>query len=344
MKVLVVGDSYFPAEVFGSGFGSLADRHELEFMAVTGSPGFVASTPSELRLREFQGAPKQVASRLTDHDVLIVHGAPVTEEVLRASPELALVGCARGGPVNVDVQAARELGVTVTTAPGKNAHSVADLTMAFAVILARALPRAESFLREGNRLTSAFDGAEFFGLDLLGLRLGLVGLGRVAREVSARAISFGMEILAYDPLVDEDTIRSAGARAVMLEELFGEADIISLHARQTAENRHMIDRRLLALSKPGTFLINTAREGLVDESALVEALSSGRLAAAALDVFEPDGAVNDLLVSGSELLDRLVITPHIGGATQQTLERGAQMMASEIDRFAKGEPLLYAVG
>jgi D-3-phosphoglycerate dehydrogenase len=343
MKVLVAGDSFFPAHVFEAGFGFLGEQHQFDFVQVTATHNFEATTPSELRIREFEGAPGELTSRLTDHQVLIVHGAPVTEEVLKTSPHLKLVGCARGGPVNVDVQAARELEITVTTAPGKNAESVADLTLAFAVMLARGLPRAEGFLRAGGRLTSAFDGAEFFGLDLVGLRLGLVGFGRVGREVCSRALAFGMEVVAYDPLVQAEAISATGSVPVPLAELVQTADIVSLHARQTPDNRHMINASLLQRCKPGAFLINTAREGLVEEPAVVAALEAGRLAGVALDVFEPDGAFNDLLVCGSSILDKVIVTPHIGGATQQTLQRGVQMMAGEIDRFSRGEPLLYAV-
>lgn len=343
MKVLVVGDSYFSAEAFENGLHSLVGRHDLEFMEVTSGPGFEASTPSERQLREYQGTPGQVASRLTDHEVLIVHGAPVTEEVLRASPRLGLVGCARGGPVNVDIEAARQLGVTVSTAPGKNAESVADLTLAFVLMLARGLPRAQGFLRSGNRLTSTFDGAEFFGCDLIGLTLGLIGCGRVAREVCKRALPFGMHVIAYDPLVDVEVIADAGANAASLADLVRAADIISLHARETSDNRHMIDAPMLSSCKPGAFLINTAREGLVDERAVVAALEEGQLAGAALDVFEPDGALSDLLASGSSVLGKIVVTPHIGGATRQALRRGAEMMAAEVERFSLREALLYAV-
>jgi len=343
MKILVVGDSFFPSEAFRLGMRALSDEHSMEFIEVTREPAFEPSTESEKRLREFEGTPAQVTSALTNHDVLVVHGAPVSDEVLRASPNLGLVCCARGGPANVDVESARSLGIRITTAPGKNAPSVADLTLGFAVMLVRGLHKAETFLRTGNRMTTNFDGAQFFGLDLVGLTLGLIGFGRVGREVCTRALAFGMEVLAYDPNVNPEEMTALGAKPATRESVVGRADIVSLHARSTSDNRHMVDGALLSEMRPGAFFINTAREALVEEKALLEALETGHLAGAALDVFEPDGAVNDALVADARVLEKLVVVPHVGGATRQTLQRGAEMVAADIERFGRGDELLYGV-
>lgn len=344
MKVLVIADSYFSLDTFRDGFEPLSDRHVIEFAEVTRVPDFMPSTESERCLREYEGTPDQVVSALTDHEVLVVHGAPVSEDVLRASPRLALVGCARGGAVNIDLDAADRLDIAVTSTPGKNAPSVADLTMAFAISQARRLPQAERFLYDGNRLTTAFDGARFLGSDLDGLTLGLIGFGRVCREVCGRAHAFGMNVLAFDPFVDPKVMSEAGVRAAeSLETVMQQGDIVSLHARETADNHHMIDERALQHCRPGTYFINTAREGLVDERALLSALESGAIGGAALDVFEPDGPVNDALVAQSDVLEKLIVMPHIGGATRQTLERGIAMIASEITRFSDGDRLLYQI-
>lgn len=336
MRILVVGDSYVPVEVFAEGLARLGPAHELAYLQIDQFRPFEPSTPSEQRIREFAGDPAEVAGALDGHAVLVVHGAPVTDEVL-AAPGLRLVCCARGGPVNVDTGAATERGIPVVTTPGKNAESVADQALAFMVMLARRFPEAQRFLAEGNRAGgSTFEGAQFFGHDLTGHTLGLVGYGNVGRRVAGRARAFGMQILVHDPYVERDG--DDGVEWVdSLSELLGRADVVSVHARATPENARLFDAAAFAAMKPGSYFLNTARETLVDEQALADALASGHLAGAALDVVDPQTA------AGPHPLLRhpnVVLTPHIGGATHETLLRGVEMIAAEIDRFAAGEPLV----
>jgi D-3-phosphoglycerate dehydrogenase len=257
----------------------------------------------------------------------------VTSAVLEASRELRLVACARGGPVNVDVEAVTARGLPLVNTPGKNAEAVADLTIAFLVMLARGLRTGQRFLAGGNRLRNNWEGARFMGSDLRRHVLGLVGYGQVGRRVADRALPFGMTVLAYDPYARVD---GAAAQVDSLEELLARADFVSLHARATAENERLIDARALAVMKRGAFLVNTARETLIDEDALDAALESGHLAGAALDVFAGDAR---------RLLrhENVVLTPHLGGATRETLLQGAEMIADEIVRFAAGEPLVNVV-
>ena len=244
--------------------------------------------------------------------------------------------CARGGPVNVDTAAATERGIPVVTTPGKNAESVADQALAFMVMLARRFPEAQQFLAGGNRAGgSTFEGAQFFGHDLIGHTLGLVGFGNVGRRVATRARAFGMRILVHDPYLD-----AADADGVewvdSLPDLLGRSDFVSVHARATAENSRLFDAAAFSAMKPGSYFLNTARETLVDEHALADALASGHLAGAALDVVEPQAA------PGPHPLLRhpnVVLTPHIGGATHETLLRGVEMIAAEIERFSAGQPL-----
>lgn len=335
MKILVVGDSYFREDAFRDGLSPLAERHELEFMQVRPNIDFQPGSGSESRLSEYEGSPDQVVAALSDHEVLVVHGAPVSADVLQASPCLRLVCCARGGPVNVDVEAAASLGVTVFTTPGKNAPAVADLTIALGVMLARSVKPAMAFLQQGGRLVSTFDGAQFFGSELSGLHLGLVGFGRVGAEVCARALGFGMKVSAYDPFVDAAAIASAGALATDLDSLARHAHIVSLHARQTAENRHLVDADLLATFRQGSYLINTARESLVDEGAVMQALRAGHLAGVAVDVFHPDGPIARALLDGE---DRLVALPHVGGATYETMRRAASQIVDRIIEHAAAVP------
>jgi D-3-phosphoglycerate dehydrogenase len=333
VRILVAGDSFMPVEVFRRAFAALEPEHEIRYIQMDAARVLAPATPSEKVIREFEGHPAQLAELLAGEQVLIVHGAPVTGAVLDAAPSLELVGCARGGPVNVDVGAATARGVAVAHTPGKNAESVADLTLAFLVMLARGIRAAQEFLLAGGELGgSNFEGAQFLGDDLGGRVLGLVGFGQVGRRVALRALAFGMDVLVHDPFVEPS--EATDVRFVDLDELLAGSDFVSLHARASADNEQLFDASAFAAMKPGAAFVNTARASLVDEEALVQALESGHLAGVALDVVRPrpDGSRHPLI--GHR---RAVITPHIGGATHQTLARGAQMLADEIARLAAGQ-------
>ncbi|HYM65815.1 MAG TPA: NAD(P)-dependent oxidoreductase, partial [Patescibacteria group bacterium] len=322
------------------GFAGLGAAHVIEYLQIDESRSITPATDSERSIREYLGRPSEIAAHVSDAEVLVVHGAPVTEEVLAAAPNLKLVCCARGGPVNVDVRAASARQIPVVNTPGKNAESVADQTIAFLVMLARGFPRAQRFLAEGGRLgESAYEGARFLGHELGGHVLGLVGYGNVGRRVSERAHAFGMRLAVFDPFVripGQDGVQQVES----LDALISTSDFVSLHARAAPENENLMGRAQFANMKPGSYFVNTARETLVDEAALDEALATGHLAGAALDVVRPrsDGGPHPLLRH-----DNVVITPHIGGATYETLLRGVTMVAAEITRFASAEPLSAVV-
>ena len=341
MKLLVVGDSYMPVEVFRRAFERLGDDHDFDYFQLDMRQTDIGDSDSERRISEFAGSPRQISERLSDHDALVVHGGAVTDAVLDAAPGLRLVCCARGGPVNIDVEAATERGIPVATTPGKNAEAVADLTIAFLVILARGVMRAAGFLSGGGRVgESTFEGAEWFGHDLGGHLLGLIGYGQVGRRVALRALAMGMAVASFDPFVAPAAMAADGVRAVSFGELLAEARFVSLHARQPATGPDLFGEAEFARMRAGSFFVNTARETLVDEEALFAALSSGHLAGAALDVLRPRaaGEVNPLLGLAS-----VVATPHIGGATFETLDRGATMVAEEIERFAAGSALVNVI-
>ena len=333
MKVLAVGDSYMPPRYFAQAFAALERAHRVEYFQVDPTRRFTPASPSELKLREYQGSPDELVEHMPGNDVLVVQGAPVTDEVLDASPSLRLVCCARGGPVNVDVEAVTARGLPLVNTPGKNAEAVADLTVAFLVMLARGLPKAQRFLDDGNRLRDNWEGARFIGSDLRRHVLGIVGYGQIGGRVARRAIACGMTVLVYDPFVDADDAEQVET----LEELLARSDFVSLHARATPENENLIDSDALDAMKRGAFLVNTARETLVDEEALDAALASGHLAGAALDVVRTDGGAGRHRLLRHE---NVVLTPHLGGATHETLLEGAEMIAAEIARFAADEPLV----
>jgi D-3-phosphoglycerate dehydrogenase len=337
MRILVAGDSFMPPRYFRAAFDDLATQHAIEYLQVDRSLMFEPMTDSERLVVEYEGSPVDLARSMSGIEVLVVHGAPVTDGVLDASEHLKLVACARGGPVNVDVAAITARGLPLVHTPGKNAEAVADQTLAFLVWIARGFRSAQRFLDEGNRLANNWEGARFIGSDLRGHTLGLIGYGQVGSRVALRALAFGMKVLVYDPLIivsSSDGVQQAPT----LDDLLAGADFVSLHARATRENAKMIDARALAAMKRGAYLVNTARETLVDEDALDAALASGRLAGAALDV------VHSTERHGRHRLlrhDNVVLLPHVGGATHETLLQGAEMIAAEIDRFVKGDPLVH---
>lgn len=336
MRILAVGDSYMPPCYFAEVFARLETTHEVRYHQVDEAREFFPVTASERKLREYQGAPSELVGWMAGVEVLVVHGAPVTDEVLDASGKLRLVCCARGGPINIDVEAVSARGLPLVNTPGKNAEAVADLTLAFLVMLARGLPKAQRFLEAGHRLRNNWEGARFMGNDLRGHVLGLVGYGEVGRRVADRAGAFGMSVIVYDPYRHVDRFE----RVRTLDELLVRADFVSLHARATAENENMIDARAFGLMKRGASFVNTARETLVDEDALDAALASGQIGGAALDVVRENGGegVHRLLRH-----ENVVLTPHLGGATHETLIRGAEMLADAIVRFAAGEQLVNDV-
>jgi D-3-phosphoglycerate dehydrogenase len=336
MRILAVGDSYMPPRYFERAFVGLEAVHEVEYFQVDADRPFTPASGSELKLKEFQGAPSELVERMGGVEVLVFQGAPVTDAVLDASDVLKLVCCARGGPVNVDVDAVTARGLPLVNTPGKNAEAVADQTIAFLVMLARGFPKAQRFLEEGNQLRDNWEGAKFIGSDLRRHVLGLVGYGQVGHRVALRALAFGLTVLVYDPYLDLNTHESV-EQVESLDELLERSDFVSLHARATTENANMFDEATFAKMKPGSYFVNTARETLVDEDALDAALASGRLAGAALDVVHTtaEGGRHRLLRH-----ENVVMTPHIGGATHETLLQGAEMIADEITRFAAGQPLV----
>lgn len=342
MKIAVVGDSYCPAAALAPAFDVLARSHEIRFVDLKDEPDWIPTSPSEKRIKEYLGSPRQVIALMGDADVLVMQAAPVTDAVLDADPALKLVCVARGGPVNVDVAAATERRIPVITTPGKNAQAVTELTIALMVMLARRIPENVRYLEGGGELgRDNYEGAHWFGHDLEGHTLGVVGFGQVGQKVVRLALAFGMRVLVFDPFVDPAAIRASGGQPAELDALLAESDFVSLHARLTEDSRGMIGRDQFARMKEGAYLINTARDALVHEDALYDALCSGRLSGAGLDLVRPaDVSVPAQLGRRHRLLEfpNVVVVSHIGGSTWETLLHGGEMAAAEIGRLLAGEP------
>ena len=251
---------------------------------------------------------------------------PYTERVFQAAPDLRVVARYGVGYDMIDVAAATRHGVVIAMAFGTNQEAVADCTLALMTALVRNIVTNHLRMKSGGWRAAMSPG-------LWRSTVGIIGLGRIGKAVARRCRGFDMEILAYDPVQDSEFARQHGVSYVPLEQLLRRSDIVSVHAPHTPQTDNMINRDTLALMKPGAFLINTARGGLVEEGALYEALTTGRLAGAGLDVFKVEPPVGSPLLK----LDNVILSPHIAGSDLPTEVRVADRCIDSIAALARGE-------
>jgi D-3-phosphoglycerate dehydrogenase len=266
-------------------------------------------------------------------DGAIVGVVPMTAHVIENVPSLRVVSMHGVGFDHVDLGAAARKGLVVANCPGANDQAVADLAIGLMVAVARQIPFVDQDIRNGKW-------GRYHGSELWRKTLGLIGLGRIGRGVAKRALGFDMQVLAYDPYVDEGQAGALGVRMSSFEEVITAADFLSLHAALTEETRHIIGKSQLGRMKPSAFLINTARGGLVDEEALFAALAAGQLAGAALDAFAAEPPIGSPLLR----LENVVLTPHIGAHTQEAIERVGVLAAQNVvQALQTGEPVYRVV-
>jgi D-3-phosphoglycerate dehydrogenase len=269
-----------------------------------------------LELASVAGSPERLALELPRaHALLVRSDTQVTAARIDAAQHLMVIGRAGTGVDNIDVETATRRGIAVLTAPGANTVSTAEHTVALLLALVRRIPAAATSMREGR-----WDRKQFAGSELFGKRLGIVGLGRVGIRVARVARAFGMSVVAYDPYLPRERADEIGAELVSLEDVLASADVVTLHLPLTQDTRHLMSRERLATMKPGAVLVNAARGGLIDDVALLEALDSGPLAAAALDVFDPEPLPPDSPLRRSE---RILLTPHLAASTAEAQDRVA---------------------
>ncbi|HET6204594.1 MAG TPA: phosphoglycerate dehydrogenase [Planctomycetota bacterium] len=300
------------------------------------APSGVAALAAGAEVEVRTGLPSEkVASLLPDFDGVVVRSeTKVGAGALAGARRLRVIGRAGTGVDNIDVAAATERGIVVVNAPAANSVSAAEHTIALLFALARNVPQADASLKQG-----VWDRKRFLGVELAGKTLGLVGLGQVGAEVARRARGLGMTLLAHDPYVSEERARTLGVELLPLEDLLARADFVTLHVPLTEGTRNLLDERRLEGMKRGARLVNTARGGLVDEAALVRAVTEGRLAGAALDVFQEEPPRDP----ASFRHDRIVVTPHLGASTAEAQERVALDVAREVLAVLEGRPARYAV-
>lgn len=259
----------------------------------------------------------------------------VTEAVLQAAPRLRVVGRAGAGVDNIDVPAATRRGVVVMNAPGENTIAAAEHTWSMLLSLARHIPAADRSMRAGRWER----GATFLGVELYGKTLGVLGVGKVGREVASRARAFGMQILGFDPVLTPEAAARLGVTAVPLAEVLERSDFLTLHLPLTPETRHLLGREELGRCRKGVRVVNVARGGVIDEAALVEAIRSGQVAGAALDVFESEPPTGSPLLG----LDEVVLTPHLGASTEEAQEKVAARIAEQIAAYLRDGIVMNAV-
>jgi D-3-phosphoglycerate dehydrogenase len=286
--------------------------------------------------------PDELGARLAAEDigVLIVEADFVFEEVFDAAPCLRLVGVCRNALNQVDIESATAHGVAVTHAPGRNTNAVAEMTLGLMLSLARRIPQAHAFVAGGEWRDPSAGYRLFRGREISGATVGVVGFGRIGREVARKCVALGARVLAHDPLVPERRMLALGARPASLAALARASHFVTLHVPDSPGTGKLVDARFLARMRREAYLVNTSGGAVVDPIALAAALASGAIAGAALDVFEgqPLPQTSPLLTAPN-----LILMPHIGGATAETVERHSRMMVAEMERMLAGKPLRHVV-
>ncbi|MBI4277436.1 MAG: hydroxyacid dehydrogenase [Armatimonadetes bacterium] len=268
-------------------------------------------------------------------DAVLLRPGIFSRPLLEAARRLRIIAVHGAGVDQVDVVAATECGIVVTNAPGANANAVAELTLGLILSLLRGIPEADRRVR----LQGQWGEARIVGRELRGRTVGLLGLGAVGRRVAALARAFGARTITYDPYIDQ-AAAGPDVQLVDLETVLRESDVISLHMPLTPETQGMVSAASFPQMKPGVVLVNAARGGVIDEAALLEALERGHVAGAALDVLAEEPPV-----SRPALFDhpRVIVTPHMGGSTVESLDHVARVAAEEIARCLRGETLRHVV-
>ncbi len=279
--------------------------------------------------------PEKLRAEIGDADALIVRSATkVDEALIEAAPNLKVVGRAGIGIDNIDIEAATRAGVLVVNAPQANTVSAAEHTMALMLAQARNIPAADASMRARR-----WERSRFQGVELRGKTLGILGLGRIGTLVARRAAAFGMQVIAYDPYVLAEKVAHLGVALEPLGEVLARSDWISIHLPRTPDTEGLLGAEELAATKRGVRIVNTSRGGIVDEEALVEAIRSGQVAGAALDVYGEEPLTDSPLLD----LPQVVLTPHLGASTREAQDRAGSDVAEAVLAALRGDLVTSAI-
>lgn len=269
------------------------------------------------------------------YDALIVRsGTQVTAKIIDAADKMKYIGRAGVGVDNIDVDAATKKGIIVSNAPEGNTLAATEHTIAMMMALARNIPQANASLKSGEWKRS-----KFMGNEMNGKTLGVVGFGRIGREVAKRAQALAMTVIAYDPFIPDEVGAAMGVEMMTVEELFKKADVITVHTPLIPSTTHLINKESIAIMKDGVRLINCARGGIIDEAALYDAIVSGKVAGAALDVYETEPPADSPLLK----LDKVIVTPHLGASTVEAQKNVAISVAHQCHDVLNGGDARSAV-
>lgn len=336
--VLAAGDRFITPAVFREHLdrriGADITVRELEFPWPDVPFGSVAEVD------EASGTEEELIDALRGCRAVVTQLAPLTEHVLHNSPELEIIGVSRGGPTNVNVDAATRRGIKVVNVPGRNGIATAEMTLGLILAVMRGIPTAHATLA-AHEWHGEFYRHDRVGAEISGSTVGLIGAGAVGTQVAQVLAAMGAHVLIYDPYLPADRIPVGATVIDDLDEMFRRCILVSVHARLTDDTRNVVSDRRLGLMSRGGFLVNAARGGLVDYDAVADKLADGHLAGAGFDVFPTEPVDFGHRLFG--LLDgghNIVLTPHIAGASAQTAHRAAAGVAEEVRRHLLGiEPL-----
>jgi len=279
--------------------------------------------------------PEELKARIGDYHGLIIRSATkVTSEIIDAAANLKVIGRAGSGLDNVDRSAATKKGIVVMNTPGGNTITTAEHTISLMVSLARKIPQATMSMKAGK-----WEKKKFMGVELFNKTLGVLGIGNIGSQVAKRAQGLAMNVLAYDPFLSEDKAKAMGVEKVDLQELFGRSDFITIHTPLTPETKNMINKETIKMMKNSVRIINCARGGIINEKDLYDALIDGKVAGAALDVFEKEPPENNPLLTH----DNVIATPHLGASTKEAQENVAIAVAEQVVDYLIHDTIRNAV-
>lgn len=337
-KIAIIGDRFMLPSMFKEairarcGDGLAIETLEMPWPDQPMEHGY--AVPGMDGLKEYQGDPDEIVRFVNDADIVVTQLAPFSAAMLDRLPNLKLIAVSRGGPVNIDINAARKREILVVNTPGRNASAVAEFTIGAILAETRLITRGHDALRKGVWRGDLYR-ADLTGQELSQMTVGVIGYGHIGTKVVSLLKAFGCRILVADPYVQlsardaRDSVQHVG-----LNRLLRESDVVTLHARVTEETRGFIGHAEFAAMRRGAYFVNTARGPMVDYAALTEALKSGHLRGAALETFavEPTPADLELL-----RLENVTLTPHIAGASIRTVRHAAETAAEEVRRYLAGE-------